>query len=716
MNIHLIALLVAFWGIAYTVFNYVKVKSLDEGTAQMVEIAGAIRSGANTFLICEYKVLAIVVVVMTGIFGYCISTSSAISFCIGVLMSGAVGYIGMKMATYANVRVTNISWLDKIISKSLRLALRGGAGMGIPVAAFVIIALEIVRWLFGGQLTELSVVTNNIGIEFVPYSMTLSNLSLGCSVIAMFNRIGGGIFTKAADMGADLVGKAELGIPEDDPRNPAVIADCVGDNVGDVAGLGSDLMESYMGAMVSAMVLVIHLYISLQAKGLVFSRELFDKLLNYPIVFASIGLFSSIIALICVIERKDKEKDKEKANAHFNPHKELNKTTWIAAVLTAVFNILFAIYWFKGEDFGDLPFKFGEMSLCLAAGIGIVTGIVIGKISEIYTSEAYKPTQEIASASKEGSALTVVKGLAVGMKSPLPEVLTLGIALILSANVAGDLGVAMAAVGMLSFVSVTVSVDAYGPISDNAGGIAEMCGMSEDVRTITDTLDSAGNTTAAIGKGFAIGSAAFATMSMLVSYMYTYTPMHEDISLNLIKTSNLAGLLIGGAVIYFFSGLLTDAACSGAQKMVDEVRRQFEDIPGLMEGTAKPDSNKCIEISTKSSLLKMVVPSLLSIVVPVVCGFLMGTEFVASVLIGCIASAIMLAIFFGNSGGAWDNAKKYIEALGLKGTLQHIAAVVGDTIGDPLKDTVCPALDICIKIMVTVSIIGAPFFEKYHLF
>lgn len=706
MNIFLVAFIIALLGVAYATFNFVKVKSFSEGTQQMIEIAGAIRAGANTFLVCEYKVLAVVVTIMTAIFGYCISISSAISFCIGILMSGAVGYVGMKIATYANVRVTQTSWAYKKIGKSLRLALRGGSVMGILVGSFAIISLAIVYALFHEELEVLTAVPNRLGIEFVPFSMTLSNLALGCSVIALFNRVGGGIFTKAADMGADLVGKAELGIPEDDPRNPAVIADCVGDNVGDVAGLGSDLLESYMGAIVSSMILIMHLFISFQAKGQVFSKSLFEKLLAYPILFVAIGLLASLIGLGYVLSRKDDS----------NPRKQLNKATWIAAGLTAILNTIVCIVMFKDENFGDLPFKFKGISICISAGVGIIAGIILGWISEFYTSENFKPTKDIANSSEEGSAITITSGLAVGMNSTLPTVLTLSIALIVSASIAGSFGVAMAAVGMLSFVSVTVSVDTYGPISDNAGGIAEMCELGEEVRNITDKLDAVGNTTAAIGKGFAIGSAAFATVSMMISYLYTFTPITKEVSLDLMNIPNLAGMLIGGAIIFYFSGLLISAVCKSAQKMVDEVRRQFREIHGLMEGKAKPDYNKCVEISTKGALSKMIVPSLLAILIPVVSGFLMGPEFVAALLLGTIASAIMLAIFCGNSGGAWDNSKKYIESLGRKGSPQHRASVVGDTVGDPLKDTVGPALDIFIKIMCTVSMIGAPFFYQYHLF
>ncbi len=705
MNLLMVVLFIAILATTYAVFNYVKVGALEEGTSEMSEIALAIRNGANTFLINEYKVLAVVIAVLSVLFAVFLSLSCAIAFLIGTLMSGAAGFFGMRMATYANVRVANTARTSKHIGKTLKVALRGGSVMGICVSSFALIGLIIVFLLFNSQISQMYSVSNWCGISFIPFSMTLSSYALGCSIIAMFNRVGGGIYTKAADMGADLVGKTEENIPEDDPRNPAVIADCVGDNVGDVAGLGSDLLESYMGAIVSSIVVCIHNFITYKEKGFVFSEELFDKLYIYPILFAGIGLLSCIIGLIYILSKKEGT----------DPHRELNKATWISAGLTGVLNLFATIILFANVSFEDLPFKFGGLSLWASSLIGIISGILIGAIAEFYTSYDYNPTKKIAIASKEGPAITITQGLSVGMKSTMLSVVVLGFALIISYFISGIFGVAMAAVGMLSFVTITVSVDTYGPISDNAGGIAEMTNLGTDIRDITDKLDAVGNTTAAIGKGFAIGSAAFAAVSLMISYLYSFEPATSDVSLDLMNPQILAGTLIGAAISYYFSGLLIEAVSNSAQKMVDEVRRQFREIAGLREGTTKPDYRKCIAISTNGALSEMKVPALISIVVPVVSGFVMGPYFVSGILIGATISAIMLAIFCGNSGGAWDNSKKYIESLGRKGSNEHLAAVVGDTVGDPLKDTVGPSLDILIKLMSTISLIAVSIFSKFNL-
>ena len=698
-------LAVSVFGAAYAGYNFRKVKALEEGTTEMSEIAELIRVGALTFLISEYKVLIKVVAVLAAIFAIFLSTSSAIAFLIGIAFSGAAGFVGMRMATYANVRVTNTATKTGSIGKTLKVALRGGSVMGLCVSAFALIGLIIVFMLYKSQLLILHTVTNWCGISFVPFGMTLSSYSLGCSVIALFNRVGGGIFTKAADMGADLAGKAEEGIPEDDPRNPAVIADNVGDNVGDVAGLGSDLLESYMGAIVSGIILAMHLFISYNAKGMEFSQSLFEKMYTFPILVCGAGLLSCIIGLAYAFLKADGE----------DPHKELNFATWLSAGLTAASAIIISVALFAGEHFGDAPFRIGCVSPCIAVIIGIASGVAIGRVAEYYTSSDYKPTQKVAESAKEGPATTIVQGLAVGMKSTLISVAIIGLGMLLSYVVLGFYGIAMAAVGMLSFVSVTVSVDTYGPISDNAGGIAEMTHMTAFVRAITDRLDAEGNTTAAMGKGFAIGSAAYATVSLMISFMYTFTPVTENVVFDLMNPLILVGALIGGAITFYFSGLLLEAVDKAAKGMVDEVRYQFKTIPGLREGTAKPDPKRCVKISTEGALSEMKIPAMISIVFPVTSGFLFGPNFVAGALIGATLSAIFLAIFCGNAGGAWDNAKKAIEAQGLKGLAIHIASIVGDTVGDPLKDTVGPSLDILIKIMATVSLIMVSIYSKYNL-
>ena len=706
MSVLLIAvIIIAVLGAIYAAYGFQKVKRLPSGTKQMKEIARAIRVGAKTFLMNEYRVLSIVVISLAVLFGIFLSTSSAVAFVIGVMMSAIAGYVGMQMATIANVKVTNTARVTKNIGSTLKVALRGGSVMGLLVSSCALIGLVIVFWLYNGQIGQLESVTNWCGISFVPFSMTLTSYALGCSIVAMFNRVGGGIYTKAADMGADLVGKTEENIPEDDPRNPAVIADCVGDNVGDTAGLGSDLLESYMGAIVSAIVLVFHLFISYNAKNMGFSQELFEKLYMFPIMFVALGLVSCIVGLMYIFGRKNIT----------DPHKEMNKGTWLAAGLTIATTFVMTLINFWGADFGALPFKVGIVSPWISAVIGVVCGIVIGMISEYYTSYDYKPTKKLAEACKNSAAITITEGLSVGMRSTLLTVITLGAAMLVAHLCFGTFGVAMAAVGMLSFVSITVSVDTYGPISDNAGGIAEMSNLGDDVREITDKLDAVGNTTAAIGKGFAIGSAAFATVSLMISYLYTFTPVTADIVLDFMNPLTLVGALVGAALTFYFSSLLIKAVSNSAQKMVDEVRRQFRTIKGLREGESKPDYKKCIEIATNGALGEMKVPALISVLVPVVSGFVFGPEFVAGILVGATIAAIMLAVFCGNSGGAWDNAKKYIESLGRKGTPEHHAAVVGDTVGDPLKDTVGPSLDILIKIMSTVSIIFVCIFAEYNL-
>ena len=705
MRVLFAVIIIAVLGVAYAAYSFYKVRRLPSGTKQMKEIAKAIRIGAKTFLVNEYKVLSVVVIALALLFGIFLSTSSAVAFVIGVLMSAIAGYVGMQMATHANVRVANKARTSKNIGETLKVALRGGSVMGILVSSCALIGLVIVFWLYNGQIGQLESVTNWCGISFVPFSMTLTSYALGCSIVAMFNRVGGGIYTKAADMGADLVGKTEENIPEDDPRNPAVIADCVGDNVGDTAGLGSDLLESYMGAIVSAIVLVFHLFISHNAKNMGFSQELFEKLYMFPIMFVAIGLVSCIIGLIYIFSRKNIT----------DPHKEMNKGTWLAAGLTIAASLVMTLINFWGADFGALPFKLGIVSPWLSAIVGVCCGIVIGMISEYYTSYDYKPTKQLAEACKNSAAITITEGLSVGMRSTLLTVVTLGAAMLIAHLCSGTFGVAMAAVGMLSFVSITVSVDTYGPISDNAGGIAEMSNLGEDVRAITDKLDAVGNTTAAIGKGFAIGSAAFATVSLMISYLYTFTPVTTDIVLDFMNPLTLIGALVGAALTFYFSSLLIKAVSNSAQKMVDEVRRQFRTIKGLREGEASPDYKSCIEIATNGALGEMKAPALISVLVPVVSGFVFGPEFVAGILVGATIAAIMLAVFCGNSGGAWDNAKKYIESLGRKGTPEHHAAVVGDTVGDPLKDTVGPSLDILIKIMSTVSIIFVCIYAEFNL-
>ena len=713
----ILVIVAALLALGYAAFNFIGVKKLDEGTDRMSEIAEAIRVGANAFITYEYKIIGIVVVIIAIIFAAIFSVQygkfswePSVCFIIGVVMSASAGWVGMKIATYANVRVSNTARKTKNIGSTLKVALKGGSVMGLCVGGFALLGLFLVYIIFGYGLNMISISALRDGQHI--FTQCLSCYALGCSIVAMFNRVGGGIYTKAADMGADLVGKTEAHIPEDDPRNPATIADNVGDNVGDVAGLGSDLLESFVGAISSAIILAVSLFLSNIANKLTVSDTLLMKMMYFPLVFAAIGLIASCLGIAYVLIKKGSD----------SPHRDLNISTWSAAVITIIGGFVATYFMFKPETKAVLDvagFKTGYTSPWIAASLGVISGVIIGAIAEYYTSYDYNPTKKIAESAKEGAALTITQGLAVGMKSCMLPLIILGITTYVSYAVSGMFGIAMAAVGMLSFVSATVSVDTYGPISDNAGGIAEMSELEPEVREITDKLDSVGNTTAAIGKGFAIGSASFAALSLMVSFLYAFQPEGSQLELNFTNPLILAGSLIGGALPFLFSGMLIEAVANAARKMVDEVRRQFKEIPGILEGKAKPDYKTCIEISSQGALKEMRMPAILSIIFPVISGFLFGPYFVGGLLIGATLSAIMLAIFTGNAGGAWDNAKKYIESGAFegqgKGSPAHDAAVVGDTVGDPLKDTVGPSLDILIKIMSTVSLVAAVLFYNYNL-
>ena len=698
--VYLVVICISILALDYVVHNYFTLRRMDEGTEDMIELGGIIRHGARTFMRAEYKIIIPVIIVVAAIFTCFIEKTSGITFIVGATMSSLACIIGMRSATYANVRTANTARITKKIGPTTQTALRGGSVSGLCVPAFGLLGLMLILIVAGG--IKLGQTGGGLIASFScnPSIMRLTTYSLGCSLVAMFNRIAGGNYTKAADISADIVAKIRHDMPEDDSRMPNTIADFIGDNVNDIAGNCSDLLESFVATVVACLLIAG----TLASNGT--NQALFNATSIYPIAIAGFGLVGSVVGIMYALHHK----------ASDNPSQELDMATNISALIVIVASLFASRIIFGGIELYD-SFLLGWISPWIASVLGIVSGVAIGKITEYYTGTEFSPVKKLAAMATEGEAFVVTKGDAIGSRSCLLPIGTICLALIVSGILCGIYGIAIAALGMLSFVGTTVSIDAFGPIADNAGGIAESCHLDADIRVITDKLDAVGNTTAAIGKGFAIGSAAFATVSLIFAYVGSYsagTPV-----LNVANYMVIAGAILGGAFIEYFSALLTDHTIESAHLMAEEGDRQLS-IPGVLEGTVKPDYNRCIDLAARQALRKMLVPSLLALFIPAIGGILFGVEFVGGILVGATIVAIPRAVFMGNSGGAFDNAKKYVESGQLKGhgkgSAAHKATVVGDTVGDTRKDVVGVALDICIKLMSTVANTLAPLFASIHLF
>ena len=731
-----IVLAASILALTFAFIFYKQMMKEDEGTDLMKKIAAHVRKGAMAYLKQQYKVVIIVFAVLAAIFGimaYFKLQNGIVwfAFLTGGFFSGLAGFFGMKTATYASARTANAA--RKSLNSGLQVAFRSGAVMGLVVVGLALLDVSVWFLVLNGKGLLEAVGAEN---DLITTTTTMLTFGMGASTQALFARVGGGIYTKAADVGADLVGKTEYNIPEDDPRNPATIADNVGDNVGDVAGMGADLYESYAGSILATMALGASAFATAAVEGMQFKAVL------APMLIAAVGVLLSIIGIF-LVKTKENAGMKELLGA-------LSRGTNAAAVLIAVatFGIMYFLF---GKETGELANMWWQTSLSVV--VGLLAGVIIGKATEYYTSQSYKPTQKVAESSKTGPATVIISGLGLGMLSTAIPVVTVGVAIVLAylcangfnieftaANLSRGLyGIGIAAVGMLSTLGITLATDAYGPIADNAGGNAEMSGLEPEVRKRTDALDALGNTTAATGKGFAIGSAALTALALLASYVEeikialvrigqdlpngveaakaTLVDFMEAYNVNLMNPVVLVGVFIGAMMAFVFCGMTMNAVGRAAQKMVEEVRRQFSTIKGILEGKAEPDYERCVAISTKGAQQEMLVPSILAILVPILTGVILGVPGVLGLLIGGLATGFVLAVFMANSGGAWDNAKKYVEEgnFGGKGSENHKATVVGDTVGDPFKDTSGPSLNILIKLMSMVSIVMAGLTVTCHL-
>lgn len=715
MAVYFIVIAVAILALVVVAVFYQNTKGIpdadgSEEYTKMNNMSLIIRGGAKTFMKLEYRRIVPIVAVIAIIFTLFVEKTSGIAFIIGATASTIACITGMRGATYANLKVAYTALKTKSIGKTTKTALIGGAISGLCVMAMGVIGVIAVLLIWGNLDPSATGSALVLKISCNPFVTRLTACQLGYSIIAMFNRVAGGNFTKAADISADLVGKNEFGLAEDDERIPNVMADMVGDNVNDIAGNLSDLCESFVATVTSSIVIAGTVFSKACVNGAAGATQAnLDATMFFPVALAGAGLFSCIIAILIVTIKKMGN----------NPSKELNFATYLSAGITAIAALGLSYYYFGStEVYSD--FRYGWISPFISVLIGLITGVAVGLITEYYTSADFKPTRMLAEIAPEGASFLVTKGDALGSKSVLPITTLIAVATVVSYAICGFYGLAISALGMLSFVATTVSIDAFGPISDNAGGIAEACNLPEAVRAITDKLDSVGNMTAAVGKGFAIGSAALATVSLITAYIGNGAPANAELILNMARPVTIAGAIVGVGLIEFFSSKILDDIIDAATKMADEGRRQLKHIMSTGADHQDPDYNKCIGIATNEALNRMIFPSVVALLVPVVCGLSLGFDFVGGILIGSTLAAIAKAIFMGNSGGAFDNAKKYIEA-GLlkgfgKGSEAHKAAVIGDTIGDGRKDGVGVDQDIFIKMMATVANTIAPIILAYALF